>query len=96
MVVFNELKKIKKLGGSMDLLIKFCKYAGLDYFISDSSSVVVQTTDVVTMCISLGSYIAENNSSDFESHALLSSLLHFHMVSFDKGIFYVKFYKLNN
>lgn len=75
----------------MDLLIKFCKYAGLDYFISDSSSVVVQTT-----CISLGSYIAENNSSDFESHVLLSSLLHFHMVSFDKGIFYVKFYKLNN
>ena len=89
MVMFNELKKIKKLGGSMDLLIKFCKYAGLDYFISDSPS-------VVTMCISLGSYIAENNSSDFESHVLLSSLLHFHMVSFDNGIFYVKFYKLNN
>lgn len=75
---------------------KFCKYAGLDYIISDSSSVVVQTTDIITMCISLGSYIAENNSSDFESHALLSNLLHFHIVSFDKGIFYVTFYKLND
>lgn len=79
----------------MDLLIKFCKYAGLDYTAPDSSSIVIKTNDVVTMCISLGSYITENNSSDFESHALLSNLLHFYVVSFDKGIFYVQFYKLD-
>lgn len=79
----------------MDLLIKFCKYTGLDYTIPDSSSIVIKTDDVVTMCISLGSYITENNSSDFESHVLLSNLLHFHVVSFDKGIFYVQFYKLD-
>lgn len=79
----------------MNLLIKFCKYAGLDYTVPDSSSIVIKTNDVVTMCISLGSYITENNSSDFESHALLSNLLHFHVVSFDKGIFYVQFYKLD-
>lgn len=41
----------------MDLLIKFCKYAGLDYTVPDSSSIVIKTNDVVTMCISISTQL---------------------------------------
>lgn len=78
----------------MDLLIEFCKYAGLDYVVPDDSSIVIKTNDVITMCVSLGSYITENSSDSLECHVLRSSLTHFHVVSFDRGIFYVQFYKL--
>lgn len=79
----------------MDLLIKFCEYAGLDYTIPDSSSIVIKTNDVVTMCVSLGSYITENSSDSFECHVLLSSLMHFHIESFYRDNYYVRFYNLD-
>lgn len=78
----------------MDLLIKFCKYAGLDYTVPDSSSIVIKTNDVVTMCISLGSYITENSPNSFEVAVLRSSLMHFHIESFYRGVYYVRFYEL--
>ena len=79
----------------MNLLIEFCEHTGLDYYIFDSSYITVQTADVVTMCIMLVSYINENCSDDLKRCILLKNLIQYHTISFDNGIYHVKFYRLN-